>query len=539
MLYTRIVICFFLFAFSFIHGEEIHLHETIMIPMRDGKELPTDIYIAKDNSKPNPCVLIRSPGGRQAKSATVYLYLTQMGYNLAIQDTRSSLDVEGKTLPYWSDGWGEHKDGYDTVNWLAKSKFSNGNIGTVGVSALGITQLLMAPTAPEGLKCQYIGMAAANLYHDAIFPGGQLLKNQVEGWLGLYAKSPEVKKYVCEQPHYNEFWNKFNTHEFANQVKAPAVHYGGWYDIFVQGTIDAFVARQENGAEGAKGKQKLLLGPWSHFWPMMNKLGDFEVPAEGKAAPLDISVHRWFDHYLKNASNGADAIPAVTYYVMGPFDGSSSSGNVWKHTDRWPVPSVNTAFYLTSDNHLKEEKRETPESTFAFEYDSSNPIPTLGGRNLFLESGPKDQRSIETRKDIVLFTSAPLQEELEVTGRVRAQLYFFSDQKEADVAVRLCDVYPDGKSILIADGLAHKNKEQTSSAEPMAIDVDLWSTSIVFAKGHRIRVSVSGSNYPRFEKTMNLVDGKPVIAKHQLYTDGQYASQITLPIVRRGTETKI
>lgn len=538
MRFIKILSFLFLFFLQAVVAEEIAPTTTVNIPMRDGTELPTDIYLPKDSNETTkfPCILLRSPAGRNANSAKAFISLTKHGYTVAIQDTRSVLDHEGKTMPYWTDGWGRHQDGYDTVEWLAKSPYSNGSIGTVGVSALGITQLLMAPSAPPSLKCQYIGMAASSLYHHAIFPGGQLLKNQVEGWLGLYAKDPELLQCLCAQPTYNTFWKQFDSLQVVDKVKAAGFHYAGWYDIFVQGTIDAYVSRQEQGGEGARNQQKLLLGPWTHFWPTNLKLGDFEVPLQGRNPPIDTSTKRWFDHYLKGIQNGVADIPNVTYYVMGTFDGSPSSGNVWRHADHWPVPAVSTAFYFTPDQKLTELKNSHKgEATFVYQYDPNSPVSTVGGCNLFLESGPKDQREIEQREDVLVFTSDPLTEDLEMTGRVLAKIYFSSDQPDTDVVVRLCDVYPDGRSILISDGIRRTGTlSEQEHDKAQAVDVDLLSTSLVFTKGHRIRVSISSSNYPRYEKNNHGNDETPPIANNTVHVGGVKASQITLPLVRRG-----
>lgn len=527
-----VLFCLFSLFLSPLHAEEVSPTVTIMVPMRDGTILPTDIYLPREKNEKAPCILIRSPGGRHAKSARAYTYLTQFGYNVAIQDTRSTLDPEGKTLPYWTDGWGNQKDGYDAVEWLAHSPYSNGNIGTVGVSALGITQLLLAPTAPPSLKCQYISMAAASLYHNAIFPGGKLLKNQVEGWLGLFAKSPEIRHCVCCQPEYNNFWSHFDTPKVAGRVKVPGFHVGGWFDTFVQGTIDAFISRQEHGGEGAKGKQKLVIGPWSHFWPTTLKIGDFEVPEQGRTPPIDISPQRWFEAFLKEKNNGIENIPAVTYYVMGTFDGSPSSGNVWRHSNHWPIASWETPLYFSADHKLIESSSSPLEASFAFQSDANDPVPTIGGCNLFLETGPKDQNAIEKREDVLVFTSHTLQEDIEVTGRIFAKMFFSSDKPVSDIVIRLCDVYPDGRSILIADGGTQVNtSNKTDSDEPVI--VDLWSTSIVFTKGHKIRVSISGSNYPRLEKRSNNHSAND-IANNTLHVGGKKASHILLPITRKG-----
>lgn len=514
---------------------------TLKIPMRDGHELVTDFYLPQPDAKNLPCILLRGPGGRQSATATAYTGLVKQGYVVVIQDTRSASDTEGKTLPFYSDGWGKQQDGYDTVQWLAKNPLTNGKIGTLGISNMGITQLLMAPTAPPSLKCQYIGVAAASLYHHAIYPNGKLLKSQVEGWLGLYAKHPSVINFVRGKSTYDEFWEGFNTVLSAPRVNVPAVHQGGWYDTFIQGTIDAFVSRQEMGGNGAKGRQKLLIGPWTHRWPAVTKLGEFELLKNGYQPPFDMSPSRWFDFYLKGIPNKIDEVPAVTYYVMGPFDGSPSSGNIWRTSNVWPVPHKDTTFYLTADKKLSEKIPAEKETVLQYAHDSSNPVLTLGGRNLFLEAGPMDQRPIEQRDDVLVFTSDPLQEDVEVTGQIFARLFFSADAEDTDVAVRFTDVYPDGKSILIADGLARS--KQRNIHNPKApqhkieeVDVDLWSTSVVFAKGHRIRLIVSGSNYPRFEKNENALngEGKASLHTHHLHLGEKNLSRLILPVVRRG-----
>jgi uncharacterized protein len=522
-------------AFFELSAAEVKPDLTLKIPMRDGVELTTDIYLPNPEAKNLPCILLRGPGGRLAPSAIMYTDLAKEGFVIAIQDTRSAIDLEGKTLPFYSDGWGKEQDGYDTVQWLAQHPLTNGKIGTLGISNMGITQLLMAPTAPPALKCQYIGVAAASLYHHALFPGGTLLKNQVEGWLNLCAKHPSVLDFVCNQPVYNNFWEEFNTIKMAHQVNVPAVHTGGWFDTFIQGTIDAFVSRQEQGGPNAKGKQKLLIGPWTHRWPAHRKIGEFDVPALGYQPPYDLSPLRWFDFYLKGLPNKIETVPAVVYYVMGTFDGSPSSGNVWRTSNMWPVPHQDTPFYLTKEKHLSEKLPPDLNTILTYQHNIDDPVPTLGGRNLFLDSGPVDQNPIEQRKDVLVFTTEPLKEDVEVTGRVYAKLFFASNSEKTDLAVRLTDVYPDGKSLLIADNLVqtnHVNHPHQELSKPQEVEIDLWSTSLVFSKGHRIRVIVSGSNYPRFEK--NTKHEGNSIHMHHLNVGTNTPSQIILPIVRRG-----
>lgn len=533
---------FFIFLFQSVIAEELKPDLTIMIPMRDGTELPTDLYLPSPEARGLPCILLRSPAGRYSYFKD-FANFAKEGYVIAIQETRSSLDAEGKTLPFISDGWGLLQDGYDTVEWLARSSYTNGKIGTWGASALGITQLLMAPTHPPHLKCQYIIFAAASLYHHGLFPGGLLLKGQAESWLGLYAHDSGVQSYVCQRPFYNEFWKQLNTLELSHRIQVPGIHIGGWYDTFLQGTLSAFTSRQYEGGEGAKGQQKLVIGPWTHFWPLSHHFGDFEIPKSGLQPPIDISPKRWFDYYLKDAANGLEKIPTVIYYVMGPFDGTPSTGNVWRTSDVWPVPATETSFYLSPNFQL--ELKPAIAGKVSYRSDPMDVIPTLGGRNLFLESGPKDQRSIENRKDILVFTSDKLEEEIEVTGPISATLYFKTDQKDTDIVLRLCDVYPDGKSILISEGgcrlgvMCYQTDLNPSvkTDKVYEVKVDLWATSMVFAKGHAIRLSVSSSNYPRLERNLNVGfigsnTGKSAIAHNILYTGEKHPSRLILPVVK-------
>lgn len=528
------------------HAAALDPDQTIKIPMRDGFELQADLYLPEDKTEKHPCILIRCPAGRKAQPWQSYSYLKKFGYVVAIQDTRSACDPEGKTFPYYHDGWGQHQDGYDTVEWLSKSPWTNGKIGTLGVSAAGITQLLMAASSPPSLLCQYIGFAASNMHSHGIYPGGVLLKNQVEGWLSLHAKDKNVLDYVYNHPFYNEFWAHFDANHVSHRTKVPAILYTGWYDTFLQGTLDAFVARQNKGGEGARGKQKLLIGPWTHYWPLSKTLGDFEVPAQGRDLPMDLSPERWFDYYLKGKKNDMEHLPTVTYYVMGPLDGSPSSGNVWRTADQWPVPAKETPLYLTS-KHALANTPSKEEGSLSFTHNPQNPVPTLGGRNLFLESGAKDQRPIESRSDVLVFTTEPYIKDVEITGNLLVKLFFSSNTDDTDVVVRLTDVYPDGRSILLADGIYrtgfHRklNKDTTSPNIPSEITIDLWSGSFVIAKGHSLRISIAGSNYPRYEvnKNTHLVnmetDDNPVIT-NKVYFGKTTPSRILLPITREQDE---
>ena len=528
---------FLLLLFPFILVAELPKPDaTIFIPMRDGSKLATDFYFPHKETEKLPCILVRSPAGRNNPYALMFTSLLKDGYCIAIQETRSVKDPEGKTLPYSSDGWGEQQDGYDTIAFLEKSSYTNGKIGTIGASAMGITQLLTAPTNPPGLEAQYISFATSDLFNQAMYEGGELCKDQVEKWLALYAKHPDVYRTIYTQPHYSPYWDNYNMLTQVAKCQTPAMHVGGWYDVFLRGTLTAYTKLQNEGGEGAKGQQKLVIGPWSHLWPYIRQLGEYEYPQAALQPTFDFSPEKWFASHLKGEPLD---LPNVVYYVMGPFDGETSSGNVWKSAAEWPVPYEAKALYLNSGSSLIEKSPEQGQE-IAYNYDPENPIPTTGGRNLFLPAGPIDQRSIEERSDVLVFTTEALAEDLEITGLLQAILYAKTDAEDTAFSVRLTDVYPDGKSLLIADGItrfshALPSGSEIAKNEPQEITIDLASTSFVFAKGHKIRVAISSSNYPRYEKNFNSLkraheSPESIVAKNTIFTGADTPSRIILPV---------
>jgi hypothetical protein len=523
-------------------GQEIRPTRTVTIPMRDGIALATDIYLPTPDSKRLPTILIQTPYGKGNYNREWGARAAAWSYAVAIQDMRGRGASGGKAMAFVDSGWGERRDGYDTVEWLAQQDFCNGKIGTVGASAMGIAQTMMAPAAPDHLVCQYIQVGAASLYHHGSYHGGVLRKALVEGWLRDNRFPEDNLREIQQHPTYDEFWQLVDSVREAGRIRVPAIHYGGWFDIFSQGTIDAFVSRQANGGKGARGTQKLVMGPWLHGGPGAVKIGDFVLPNNARSIPVDVSAKRWFDFYLKGAPNGADKIPAAVYYVMGPFD-ASGPGNQWQTADSWPPPSTTTSLYLHEGGRLASELPRNEKGSASYVFDPADPAPTIGGSNMNIPGGPMDQRPLEKRSDVLVFTSDALNRPLEVTGRVGAELWIASDRRDTDFAVRLCDVYPDGRSILIADGIQRcafrESLSRTVALEPNAptrIHVDLWSTSIVFAPGHRIRILVGSSNHPRFEVNPNSAfssepAGTMLKATNSVFFDRQRPSRLILPVV--------
>jgi hypothetical protein len=512
--------------------------KTIMLPMSDGVRLATDVLVPPGEGK-FPAILMRTPyNRRQMHNAALIV----QGYALVVQDMRGRFDSEGENLPFIGCGWAPHTDGLETVRWILAQPWCDGKVGTVGGSAGGITQMLLAGAGGGGVSAQYSIVAAPSMYHHAAYVGGALRKEQVENWLRSHKFAPEAVDLFRSHPTYDDFWKQFDATARWDRAGAPAVHVGGWFDTFSQGTIDAFVGMQHHGGPGARGRQKLVMGPWTHSVGMASP-GEMAFPHAGM--PKGADPTRWFDAILKGQANGAAAEPAVTYYVMGDTQAPGAPGNTWRTAPDWPVPSQATPMYFRADGRLTRDAPAAADKGEAkFTFDPAQPCPTVGGRNLTIPAGPKDQRSVEAREDVVVFTSAPLEEPLEVTGRVVAKVFVASGAKDTDLSVRLSDVYPDGRSMLMAEGMLRLRYrggfEKPQPLEPgrtVEVTVDCWSTSVIFNKGHAVRVAVTSSNTPRYD--VNPGTGEPwtdgcatVVQQNRILCAGAQASHVLLPVVK-------
>ena len=508
------------------------------VAMADGVRLATDVYLPADGKPPYPAVLLRTPYNK-ASARGMAGGLCARGYAVVVQDMRGRFASEGKAaIIFGNEGiGGEHHDGHDTLRWIAKQYWSDGQVVTMGGSALGIAQNMAAPGAPEALRGQVVTAAFSDYYHQAAYQGGVWRKEMVEGWL-KDTKLEEVNlPTFLGHPTYDDFWRGLSAEARAEQVNAPGLFIGGWYDVFLQGTINSFTAIQRRGGPIARGRCLLVIAPTAHG-PFTQKVmypGITQAPLN-YAAPLDL-----LDHWLRGARNGAEKLKPVHYYVMGDTDDRKASGNFWRSAAGWPPPATATPFYLRADGTLGKGKREG-DGRLTYKYDPENPVPTVGGQNLRISRGPMDQRKVESRPDVLVFTTEPLAAPVEVTGRVKARLYVSSDCPDTDFAVKLCDVYPDGRSMLVTDGIRRASlRDGFSRREPLVrdqvyeVEVDLWSTSLVFNEGHRIRVAVSSSNAPRFEPNANTGEahptaGKTRVAANTVYLSAAHPSHVLLPI---------
>ncbi|MEA3225510.1 MAG: CocE/NonD family hydrolase, partial [Planctomycetota bacterium] len=421
--------------------------ELHMVAMRDGTKLATDVYLPPDGEPPYPVVLMRTPYGRGGGKGEAQKFCWQ-GYVMVSQDIRGRGQSEGHhAIIFHNGGWGKRRDGHDTLNWIASQEWCNGNIATMGGSAVGVTQNMLAPDAPDVLKGQVVVVAFSDMYSQAAYQGGVWRKSLLEGWLIGTGMADVNLKTFREHPTYDEFWAELNPEAQAHRVNAPGVFIGGWYDIFLQGTINSFVAIHNHGGPKARGRCRLIIAPIAH-----GGFDELKYPPNSRMPPASEAL-RLFDCWLKEKNNGAKDDKAVHYYVMGDPTDETGGGNFWRQADNWPPPAEPTAFYFHPDKRLVRGTPPDGAETLSYRYDPNDPVPTVGGQNLLLPKGPMDQRKIESRPDILLFTTDVLAEPVEVTGRIYAKLHVSSDCPDTDFTVKLTDVYPDGRSMLVADGI--------------------------------------------------------------------------------------
>ncbi len=508
----------------------------IRVPMRDGVRLATDVWLPSTNGL-FPAVFLRFPYN---KDAAVGLAREGAARRFAViaQDTRGRFASEGENLPFHLDV----ADGADSVAWIAKQPWCNGQIGTWGGSAGAITQFQLAVNGTGEVDAQHLTVGAPNLYQ-VVYTGGVFRKALIEDWLRTTKFASNALSIWTSHPTYDGYWRARDASRHYRQVNAPAVHIGGYWDIFAQATIDGFVGYQMRGGPKARGEQKLIMGPWAHG-VLQEKVGELTFPG-AKKPPGNIHDHwRWFAHWLQGEDNGIEHAPSVAYYVIGDVMDTNAPGNLWRTSDRWPpVKTAPTRFYLHSDKSLSTTKPISRES-LTFAYDPKNPAPTVGGIQLTIPAGPKDQRTVESRQDVLAFTSEVLNQPIEVTGRIQARLWVATDAPDTDFFVRLCDVYPDGRSFNLCEGALRarfregfKREKLLQPGKVYPLDIDCWSTSVIFNRGHRIRVHVTSSSAPGFDPNPNTgerfrASERTRFAHNTLYVDQRYPSHLVLPIAK-------
>jgi len=502
----------------------VRVMEKVMAPMRDGVELAATVYLPAEEGE-YPAVLLRTPYGRKASER--FAVLAREGYAFVAQDQRGRGDSEGENVAFLPDGWGELQDGYDTVQWVAGQEWCNGRVGTIGGSAMGIAQNLMAGAAPPALKAQVIMVAATSLYHDAVYPGGVLRKSQVERWLSGNEWDERCLDLMLAHPLYDDFWRGLNLEEREDVAFPPVMYIGGWFDTFAEGTIRGYDLRRHHARSGSPEDTYLVMGPWSHGTLFEAAAGEVRFPLQAEMPFVDDAI-AFFDRYLKGEDNAFSGdYPRVQYFVMGALAERGAPGNFWVQASDYPPSGDEGVLFLAPNGRLLGGLPDRESHSVEFTFSPQNPVPTRGGRNLHLPAGPADQREVEQRTDVISFTTDRLTSPLPFAGAVRAQLHLAVDAPDADVSVRLTDVYPDGTSFLLLDASArmslpppYERKRSLAQGKYYAVVVELGNIAYIVNKGHRLRVALAASNYPRFGLNARASpDGPPVRLRVSLGRD--------------------
>ncbi|MHA1730753.1 MAG: CocE/NonD family hydrolase [Promethearchaeota archaeon] len=484
---------------------------THMVEMSDGTRLATDVYLPRWRGSTFPVVLSRTPYGKDGIAGLATLYCSQ-GFAVVAQDMRGRFASEGEDQVFRFD----YTDGVDTVEWILDQPWCDGKIASWGGSALGINQYYYAGMGPRGLVAQMIIVGTPELYDHLLYTGGAYRKCMIDGWLsgiGSYDKRSIIIDHPTRSSFYNSTSLSMAPGPLYGNVRAKAVHLGGWYDIMSQGTIDGFVGYNYHGTGWARGNQTLVIGPWPHGL-YLNEVGELKYPENAKNSTAETIWQDLLAAELTGDEAAAAryaAYPRVNYYMMGPDDGSPGNYNEWRYANDWPLPgAANQSWYLAPAGALTRSAPTSASST-NFLFDPADPVPTLGGANLLIPAGPYDQSSLEARGDVLVFSSGALAEPVVVTGHVWARLSVSTNCSDTDFSVKLLDAYPDGRSMLVTEGYLRARYWQGLDHESLLapgstydLTIDLWSTAYYFAPGHRIRLSVTSSNYPRFDLNPNL-----------------------------------
>ena len=573
---------------------DVIVETDVAVAMRDGTVLRLDIY-RPDAAGPFPALIERTPYDKSRSSeirAGAHTYFAARGYVFMVQDVRGRYESDGDFYPFRDAGWQARRDGYDTVAWIGEQAWSNGRIGIVGGSHTGQTAYMLAPTQPPGVAAMFVRESASDLHKHWIYRGGAFEHAFVTTWVGLtFAKdlierSPAsgpggqaaIHDFIAAPESYlwnlpvNEFpafrdlpvlafyddwlahqadgpyWWRQNVGMQHHRFTVPVYHLGGWYDIFLQGTIENYQGLATRaGTQLARDNQRLVIGPWVHGPSNVGvtEVGSLTFPGADDVQYNDIRL-RWFDQWLRDVDSGLDDEPPVLIYVMGD--------NVWRHETEWPLARTQyTKFYFgagpagtissLNDGRLGRAVPAHDQPPASFRYDPNQPVPTLGGNTLFIAGGPQDHRAADEMS--LTFTSEPLAADLEVTGPVTAVLHALSSAVDTDWTVRLSEVWPDGRSINIVDGI-QRARYRDDPAKPSLIEpgkiytyeIDLWATSTVFKAGNRLRVSVHSSNFPRWTRNLNTATSpeeglKPEVAYNTVLHEAAWPSHIVLPVIPR------
>ena len=570
---------------------EIKFELDVKVPMRDGAKLSANIWRPDAEGK-FPVIFMYNPYDNTSRRMIEKAqYFVPRGYIFAAIDVRGRYDSEGASYLYWDPDWRNGKfdgqDVYDCHTWLGEQPWSTGKIGMTGGSYLGFVQWMGAPLANPYLTT-LIPYVSPDDHYDNVFPNGALqlsnslnllailgnltannnngLRSYFWDWDKLYRHLPIrtmdealfgqtdiLWQDLIDHPDNDHYW-RFSVGDRPRagemsagkypQVKVPTLNITGWYDQVSQATINNYLGMVHYGPEELRDQHHLLVGPWRHgVGP--REVGDLDYGPEADVDFLPIEL-RWYDYWLKGIDNGMMDEPPVDIFVMGE--------NRWRSEQEWTLSRAQeTKYYFHSSGRANTRFGDgrldtTPpadEPTDSFVYDPEEPVPTYGGNVSMYPStgGPRDQRAMQRRDDVLVYTSETLPKEIEVTGRILTQLYAASSATDTDFTAKLVDVHPNGYAQLLAEGIiraryrnSFKKQELLTPQEVYEYTVDLWSVSHVFQKGHKIQVEISSSNFPKYDRNPNTghkygEDAELEKATQTIYHDSQYLSHIILPVV--------
>jgi putative CocE/NonD family hydrolase len=520
----------------------------------DGVALVADLYRPRTQEK-MPTILVRMPVSSTFKNRlaadTVGEFWASRGYNVVIQGTRGRYKSGGEFYPLLY----EEADGRETLQWLARQPWFDGRLGMWGGSAFGHTQWVLAGEEAPGPGVLMIQIASTS-FREMFHPGGAFSLESALFWAARshgredrdpsfgalergFAGFPLIEaddRAVGDVAFFNDwvrhadaddYWRRIDGSDRARTLKAPVLLMAGWYDPFLPTQLRDFETVRRDAAPNVAAGSRLIVGPWTHADPV--RFPDGSTAGDYRPASLAPSLP-WFDHHLLGKPLDPSLAAPVRIYVMGE--------NKWREEQEWPLARARyVPFYLASGGRLMQTQpaEETPD---AYLYDPRRPVPTRGGAMLGPRAGIALQNDIEARTDVLAYTTAPLTDDTEVTGPVSAVLYVSTTAPNTDFTVKLVDVHPDGKAYNISDGILRRAYPERSRETPQEIVVELWPTSMLFRRGHRVRVEVSSSNYPRYDRNPNsgreiATETEPRPATQTVFHGAAAPSRIILPLVPR------
>jgi len=541
---------------------KVRVERDVAMMTRDGVTLVSDVHHPATDERV-PTILVRIPFSNtienRLRADAVARFWASRGYRVVIQGTRGRYKSSGSHYPLL----GERDDGIDTLQWLARQPWFDGRLGMWGGSAFGYTQWVLADQVAPGPQALAIHIASTNFY-EMFYPGGAFSLESALFWAlrsrGAIDKEPESKhlekgyagfplieadnRAAGDIPFFNDwvthstadsYWRAIDGSERARNLNAPALLMAGWYDPFLPTQLRDFMIIRASANPIVATETRLVIGPWSHADTVA--LPDGTTLRDYRQSVLAPSI-AWFDRHLGGvASQRREA--RVMIYVMGD--------NVWREELEWPLARARTTpFYLSSSGNAARDKRDgrvssTPptmeQSSDSYIYDPRRPVPSRGGAMLGPRAGIASQKEVEARDDVLVYTSDVLGADTEVTGPVRAVLYVSTSAKNTDFVVRIVDLHPDGSAYNVSDGILRQSYGN-ASGQPTKIEIDLWPTSMVFKKGHQIRIDVTSSSYPRFDRNPNTgrdiaTEVEPISAKQTIHHGRDARSHVLLPVVPR------